>query len=442
MIIIRALLLLLVAGYAIYTDQLEMAMSVVCAYIAGLCFIRAILKPTTTIPFHLYEFFFLVYGSLVLFSHIELIHDPFVDYFVHIDASQSFYEGIMNGPIYAAWSNIAAETLYNPFFDDYPLAAFLFTVLAKVALWLGIVNVRLFLRIHIFLIAALIIAIMARLLECYGFRRKYIVSHIVPFGLFSYLYITSAIFNRDIHVCIIYTMVGFCFLSPVCRYRIVKLLGLLLLAYGFRPENAAPVLLMIAGYYWLSIHKRIGLLANVAIVFAGICAVWLLDNMISMLLDTVARYDEKSLANTGGFFIVIYSLPFPINTVAMSVYMLLQPLPMTSYIIKVGGSWLTLPFTVSPYLMSLCVCAVCWYLVKLPKVNLQISIFLSLSLLTFVAIVYASPDLRRAFAIIPCLYMAYGLVRPRIPESIIHKIKYLSWPILALINIFFLVYTL
>lgn len=84
MIIIRALLFLLSAGYAAYTGQLGMAFSVVCAYIVGLYFIRVVLKPTTATPFHLYEFFFLVYGSLVLFSHIELIHDPFVDYFVQL----------------------------------------------------------------------------------------------------------------------------------------------------------------------------------------------------------------------------------------------------------------------------------------------------------------------------------------------------------------------
>ena len=437
---VRFMLLPLIVGYAWYADQVEMAMSIVIAYLLGLAFVRFVLHPKTSIPYLLYELFFVIYGFLVLLSHIELIHDPFVDYFVHNDASQSFYENIMNGPVYADWHRLIDETLLSPYYDEYPLASLLFATLAKIGMWLGIVNIRLFLRIHVFMLAALVVAVMARLLESYGIDRRKIQQFLVPFGLFSYLYLLSACFTRDIHVCLVYSLMAYACLIRNIQYRALWFLLLTLLATGFRPENGILAVMYIIGYYFQPLYKRIG--PFVYLVLVAILIGFISSEMFLSLTESLEAYNKRTIeVNQGdGLFMMVYSFPFPLNQLCIVVYQFLLPLPLTFYMVNEGGSLLTLPFIFSPYLMCLILGVIFVYLKQFFKADIKISLFMILSFIMFCAITYGEPGIRRSFAVIPGLYMAYCLVRPCVSISTIRQIKFIGWPLIACINIFFLLY--
>lgn len=441
MIFVRFLLLLMAAGYAIYAGQLEMALSVLCAYIIGFVFVKYVLKSRTIAPLYLFELFFLIYGSLVLFSHIELIHDPDVDYFVHSDASQSFYQNIMDYAVPTSEEGgLLRAILLNPFFLDYPLAAYLFTALAKIGIWLGIVNIRLFLRIHVFLLAALIVATMAKLLTLY-YNKKQVYKLIIPFGLFSYLYITSAIFTRDTHVCFVCTLVAYCYLNPQCKYKILKVFLLAILAAGFRPENGLMVLIFVMGliYDKLRQKKISGLVVPLGIVAIVGCVA---SGALAFVIDVFTSFNERTIdvVNAGGLFMKMYTMPFPLNSLLLIAYSAIMPLPFLFYVIGEGGTILTLPFILSPYLLWSMFIAVFWYIRHYFYKDSKRSMFGLISILCFAMLILVEPNVRRSFAVIPGLYMLYALIKDQIPFQWLKQKRMIGWVAIAVVNIFAAVY--
>lgn len=438
---VRFLLILMIGGYALYAGQFVMALSVVCAYLTGMCFIKIVLKPTTSIPTHLFELFFLIYGCLVLFSHMELIHDPYIDYFVHIDASRSFYQNIMDYAVPTSEEGgLVGTILLNPFFLEYPLAAYLFTVLAKVGIWLGIVNIRLFLRIHVFLLAALIVATMAKLLTLY-YNKKQVYKLIIPFGLFSYLYITSAIFTRDTHVCFVCTLVAYCYLNPQCQHKILKVFLLAILAAGLRPENGLMVLIFMMGliYDKLRQKKMSGLIIPLGFAAVAICVA---SGALAYVIDAFTGYDERTVnvIDAGGLYAKMYSLPFPINSLLLIIYSAIMPLPFLFYVIGEGGTILTLPFILSPYLLWPMFIAVFWYIRHYFYKDSKLSMFGLSSILCFAMLILVESNVRRSFAVIPGLYMVYAMIKDQIPYQWLNQKRIIGWTAIAAVNIFAAVY--
>lgn len=442
--VMRYVVMMMACAYLIYTDQMAMFTSIIIAYILGLLYVRYILNTRTNVVYSLFDLFFVVYGFLTLFTHIELIYNPLEDYFIHNDSAHSFYKAIMSYTIDCKWSELLDATLYNPLFlDEYPLAALLFTVIAKIGVLFGVVNLRLFLRIHIFLLGACIVATMATILSKYGIDSRSVKRFIVPFGLFSYLYLTSAIFTRDIHICFVYTLVSYCFLVNSCRYKLLKFIILFFLALGFRPENGVVVLPFILGYYWEPIRRRLGPIAMFCFCILSVSVMFAFSGLISMVQTTLTSFNLKALTNTGGLFEQFYTLPFPLNTAVMVVYMLIMPMPIHFYLPPhIGCSWLNLPFCLSPYLMwAMCYGVFYYFRHKQIRVK-KITIYIFLMVLSFIAIVYSSPDLRRAFACIPGIYVFYCMVRKLIPNSKFKNAMIYGWITIALINVVFFIYTL
>lgn len=339
------------------------------------------------------------------------------------------------------WNQLIDETLLSPSYNNYPLASLLFAGLAKIGLWLGIINIRLFLRIHVFLLATLVVAVMAKLLESYEVHKYRIRQLLIPFGMFSYLYLMSACFTRDIHVCFVYSLMAYIYLIRNIQYRALWFLLLTLLATGFRPENGILAVVYIVGYYFQPLHRRIGPFVYFALAIIVFGLGFVFSEMLLSLTETLNYYHEHTIEfNQGGLFMMIYSLPFPLNQICIVVYQFLLPLPLTFYITNEGGSLLALPFICSPYMMWVMLCAIFVYLNKFFRANIKISLFMILSLVMFWAITAGEPGIRRSFAVIPGLYMAYCLVCPYVPQQVVQRIKFIGWPLIACINLFFLLY--
>lgn len=428
-------------GYVFYSGQIEMALAVLYFYFLGKLFIRFILKCKEKIVVHLYHSFFLIYGLLVLLTQIELIHDPMTDFYIHNDAAWSFYNAIMNYVVPESWDNLVKVTMQNSIFVDYPIASYIFGFLGKLGVDTGILDIRLYLRIHIFTLAALIIAIISHIFVIYKISSKDIVKWVLLFGFCSYLYVTSAIFTRDIHVCFVYTLFGYYILVPNLKCKFFIFLLLILFATGLRPANGIVLIIPLLFYYWSynSKNKRtinVLLFLLILIIIMGV----LKTDIISYGVERLDLYKEKTLSNSGGVFEKVFSLPFPINQIGMIVYMSLMPLPILVYIVNEGGTFLTLPFIFSPYLMSIVLIGSIWYMLYNYKINKRITVYLASFLLLYFIIIYGSPDLRRAFAAIPSLFMGFCLIKNNIPLNIKKFTYRVVWPIILLLNIFFIFY--
>lgn len=440
MTILLILVYLLCIAYGVYTGQVVMALSVLVGYAAVLGVLRLCLKPKSDLPFRMYTLFTVIYGTLVLLTHMELIHDPFREYYVHNDAAMSFYKMIMTNVLPCSWGELFKKTIGSSLFYHYPLAAFVMSFFGKLGMALGVENLRLFLRIHIFLCGSSIIAIMTNLLDCYKMQERRIKELVICFGLFTYLYISSAIFTRDIYVTFVYAVAAYVCLKKDVKRRLLLFVILFFLARGFRPQNGLLLLVYPIAFYYKMLLRRIGKLGVLFLILVCLGVSLFLQDSISMGSASLLTYEEKTMTNTGGMFIRFYQLPFPLNTFVLVIYMLLMPLPVFGACIGKGMTWLNLPYSASPYLLLLVIFVCGYYVYHKKDDGRNIDIIILASFLIYVAIIFGSPDVRRAFAAIPGLYMCYALVEKDVPSYEVTRIKRMGWPVIAAINLFFAYY--
>ena len=429
--------------YALYTGQIIFFVSILAYYMIGLFLIKVILSPHSKEVYFLYDLFFVIYGYLVLFSQVELIHNPETDYYIHNDASDSFYKAVISYILPCDYSELYDKTIANPQFVHYPLAAFIMGFMGKLGLVLEVDNLRLFLRIHIFTIGAFIIGIIANLLYSKGLSPKTIIKNVVVFGLISFLLISSAIFTRDIYVTLIYTLGTYVMLKDDINKKILWFVSLFLIALGLRPESGLLFLVYPFCYYFNTFKSQMGKMSIIIFLFIFVGLMFLLSELIITTSESVAGYSERNAEmNAGGMYAMISNLPFPINTIMICIYMLMMPLPMFAYCLGDGGTFLNLPNVLSPYLWFTIVTTCCYYLFyyKKQQKNNIIKVAMITSIIVFVAIIQASPHIRRGFNALPGLFICYCLVLNKVPYKIRKQINHIGWSVIAAINIFFLWY--
>lgn len=410
--------------------------SILLFYLFGLFALLLFVRPKDGNVYNIYGLFYGIYGLLAVCSHIELIHDPFTDYFIHNDACDSFFSQVVSQCSNLRWDNLIEETLLNPYFGSYPLPMMVFAFFAKLADSLDPYLLRFFLRIHIFMMSALIPALIADLQYKHSCSSKIVLKRTIIFGLISYLYITSTVFTRDIYVCFFYTWMFYEIFQPIQTKMPLKFVILFLLSFGSRPENGLFSLLFVFAYYIYNKRERI----NIYVVVIGIIMVGFVFNYLHDALfeavDTVSRYQMGNFhKNSGGLYGIVNSLPFPFNYVGIGTYLLLMPLPFDIYLVGKGNSLLTLPYILSPYLMALIFGVTLWYTFKFQTRSKQLTIFIYIIIASFLFISKASPDIRRSFAVIPGLYMIYCLIVDDIPKSITKQIKRFVWPMILIIGV-------
>lgn len=435
----KAFLLLVGLGYYIFYRELGLVLGFLLFYLIGWVFVRYLLGSKEKHTHFLYDFFYSVYSLLILLTHYQLIHDPMVDYYVHNDASMSFYHGIMTYVLPCDWSEIPSKTLFSPLFSHYPLAAYLFALIGKLGMFFDVDNLRLFMRIHVAAVGCSTLCVMSKILSVYGVETEKIKKNLILFGFFSFIYILSAVFSRDIHVCFICTLAVYLVLIPHSRFRLFKFVAIVLIAMGLRPENGPLACVYVLVYYFVTAFSQKNALKGLSLFFLAIIIIWYFYTVFESGINALEYYDERTLTNTGGFFIRFYTLPFPLNIISMVLYMLLQPLPW-NFFFRGGGTLLNIPTVGMSFLMLLCWGSVLWYLLKCENKNPLIKYLIFTSIIIFGVIVNGAPDLRRCFAVIPGLYICYILIKDTVPSLYYAKLKQYGYIIIIGLNLFFLMY--
>lgn len=420
--------------YYAYSGQLQFMFIILFLYLITQFLIGALCKKQSVVS-ELVGFFFVVYGFLILLSHIELIHDPQEDFYVHNDAAWSFYTSYTDIVLPCKWSDLWSNTFGNLYFFHYPLSAFIMCAFGQFGLDIGIENLRLFMRLESLIFGVMIIAIISKALKDKKQHDSEIKKNVLFFGLFSFLFISSAIFSRDIHVTLIYTLGAFYTLNNSSKSRLFIFAVLFLFALGARPQSGVVFLLYPAICYYKELKNKIGYLGFIILGIILVGLLFIIDDFISFGIGTLEEYDEMAEENSDGLFIKLYRLPFPINTIIMSVYTYFQPIPFGRYILQDGGTWLNITSIFSPYLYAMIGIICGSYLIHKRDLKDPIFRLILVSSLIFLIIVFGSPDSRRSFAVMPGLFMCFCIIYKDCPLRIKRRTKIVYIPLLVVVNV-------
>ena len=438
--IIKVLILALSVFYGLYTSDINLSLVVLVQYFIGFLNLKYLLRVYASRAFVIYDLFYFIYGLLTILTQIELIHDPFQDYFIHTDAAWSFFS-MAEELSTREWSDILSDRFFLVENMQQPLAIVFFAFLAKICIFLGIINLRLFLRLHIFLIGSTIITLVYEGMSKYNNNQHRNFNLCLLFGLCSYLFITSAIFTRDIHVCFMNTLVVYTLVKFNNKWSLLAVILFIILAFGFRPGSGFIMAVFPICFYYHKIKDKMGAIIPFFILIVIVAIALSSDYFTNMASGKIDFYSKDLLRENkaDGMFMRLHSLPFPINVIISVVYMFLMPLPITTYLIGTGNTFYTLPFLGSPFVLFPMLYVTIVHLISKNRNRLIAPIILA-SFISYFATVFVSPDLRRAFATVPALFMCYGIIIDSVSKSKRKRFMGLSFPMITAINIFFILY--
>lgn len=418
--------------YWIYSGQLVIGVSFIIFAIIGYALTSLLNRKIAT---NVYAIFFIIYGVLLLISQYIFIDDIPFGYFNHKDAAFSFYDTavIRLGP--KDWETLVNGTLFKSFYGDYPLFAFWINLwkLAGYDIGVSIENLRLFLRLQDLLFAPMLLAVMAKYFKEIGMDNKHATTYCYVFGFCSYLFLTSVVFSRDLHVAFFYTLAGYYCISPY-RHRFVylKLFIIALICFGLRPENGMFAVIFPIYYLFRNTPPNTKLLfgaltAVVIVVFSG---------FIDSFIANQESYNIKTMnaISQSGMYAMFNSLPFPLNYIFNIAYSFIMPFPLTMYVVDDHIGWLGLSSIIIPFVNVVMLCSLIVYF-RHHRRNYRYLWFF------FVCIIYVAmccsiePNVRRAFAIIPSMFMLFAAVKPFLPRTKYRNIVSYSTFILLLLNI-------
>lgn len=440
--IVNILILLLGCAYSLYTGQLAVGFTFLLIYIVGLSAVWTFIRNRCSVT--IYSLFFLIYGLLMILTQYLFIDGVYLGYFTHSDASGSFYvtATVDVGP--NKWDELISGTLFTTFYFDYPLFALWINLWKLIGFDIGIteVNMRLFLRLQDLLFSPGILAIVAKYFQELGWGRKKTIRWCLVFGIFTYLFLTSVVYTRDLHIAFFYTVAGYYCLSPKKhRWIYLKFILIVLLSFGMRPENGMFAVIFPVYYRFRDVAP------SVKLIIVGVVFIILVVALgyINTFTETMAGFNAYTLErNSGGLYAQILKVPFPFNLIINSytfnpVYSFIMPFPITMFLNEDTISLFGIPSMAMPFINLIMVFSLIYY-IRRRKNDYRTLYFFLICFLFITMCCTIEPNVRRTFAITPSIYMLYAQIRPRLPKAVNKRIGLRTMAFLLCLNVPAIVY--
>lgn len=388
-----------------------------------------------------FNFIFLIFSSFLAITHFGLIKNPSIDYFFHNDQIV-FYEGAIDvGRLH--WDKIVEGSLLNPLYGNYPLTALIYGVLAKIGTYLGINDVYLYFKMIIVLISSLIPTIICATLYESGYTKN-CKKEVILYSLLSFLFVTSNVMTRDIFVAFSYTLFGYLFLKPECKFRYLKLAILVIITFGFRPENGAFSILFIVVRLIVVEMKDFNFFKLIIVFFSLV----LFSSIAYFLIESFHLLDKNIDQNQyiddelkdGSMFALLKSLPIPVNFIAVFIYVQLMPFPLSIFIEWDYSGWYAVTSVLTPfywiYIWTIALYSAFRHKIKLDLIS---SIFY---LATFYIIIvdFLEPSVRRGFAAYSIVFIYYFLNKDKISNYL--RKNFLILTVIMIIILNFVAYSI
>lgn len=280
--------------------------------------------------FKLWSCVFFVYVLYVILTH-SYIYDPLTSFFISRDQMFFYREAISLSN--KTFGGIIQESFSNSRYSELPLAIALFASLARIAGMFNISDIMFFEKINVAFIASLIPVFIYKTILLRVNDSNKINIQIFWFAVLSPLLCLSAQLLRDIHICFVYTLMAYVVLNPICKFRYIYLVLLCYVAYSLRVENGlfAIIFFMIPLYQYYekssAFTKRILLaLCIIGLVFS----INVILKIKSVMDDTLDLYTTQSIskASSDSLGVKLNYLPFPLNTIAKTIFAQLLPFPL------------------------------------------------------------------------------------------------------------------
>lgn len=383
-----------------------------------------------------FNFVFFVFSLFLLITHYYFIRNPFVDYFFHNDQIVFYQCATDVGRL--DWSNIVDGSLLNPLYGLFPLVSLIYGTLYKFAMYFGVIDIYLFLKMVIVLMSTLIPSIIYSTLISIGYTKS-CVKDVVLFSLLSFLFVTSNVLTRDIFVALNYTIIAYLFLKPKCRLRYLKMVILVAIAFGFRPENGAFAILFILARLIVVEMKNLNFF-KLMIVF---CFLIFLSYITYVIIDNFHLLDKNVSQNQyidsglkdDSMFGTLKQLPFPINFLSIFFYVQLMPFPLSIFIEWDYSGWFTVSSILTPfYWIYIWIISLYAMYNQKNRMTLLNGIFY-VSLLYIIIVDFLEPSVRRGFAAYPIVFIYYMVNKDAISMYFKKNIFTTTFILVAFLNL-------
>ncbi len=401
--------------------------------VIGIFYLKYLIQGSDLKVIKIYNVVFIIFMSYLGLTHFVNINDPLTDYFYHNDQFVFYSDSIRIGLL--DWNEYIDGSILNPRYGKYPLFALFIGLLYKLGSFLQVTDLLLFFKMSVVLLGSLIPATISSILNLLNIRFK--ISSFIYFALFGYILIQSVVFTRDLSVGFFYTLFVYLILAPKIKWRIVKLIIVMLIITGLRIEYGlfSVIFLLI---FLISKHQTdknfkyliIFILAFTAFYFKVFD--YFIDTFV-VLVKYYIDYTGSTTVSQNSLYLKMAGLPFPFNFLFSFFYTVIAPLPLFSWVTED----LTLfPSVIIPFYWIYVLGVSIFSLFKNHRNYTVLDLMLLASFLCISMSSFVEPNIRRNFAVYPVIFLHYLVVKNNLSTKHKNNIFIFTLLFVSAINIF------
>ena len=370
---------------------------------------------------------FVLFFIYTLISH-SYVANPFTSYFINSDQITFYTQASTLSSL--SYRQIVERCFTEFEYGDASGAFALFAILFKIGKALGETDILLFLKSHIVFLSSLIPVVIYKIVIAFNSNIRNLHKHILLFAIFSPIFMLSAQLMRDIHICLLYTILAYVAIRPKFPLRVLVMLIIIAIIYTFRIENGmfATAFFAIPAY---SLYKKGGILGKMMIVVIAIALIATIASAVfETMTQTLSGYTERSLeeASAGSLGAKLENLPFPINVIGKTIFAQLLPFPVWVYMTyNTSYTWLRIVECFTPiYWIPIVLSTFVWWWKYRKKWDSKILLLFYIGVLYLLVCSASEFNTRRLFAAYPLIFIAYIAVKDslRLDTSKIRAVSY------------------
>lgn len=274
----------------------------------------------------LWIFVFMTYVIMTIVSH-EYVNNPFVDYFINPDQCGFYTRGLS---LYLMPINDIFRISFSSFeYSDLPLISAYFSILMKWAHSMDVLDLLLFVKLNTAFLGSMIAVVIYKIVRLYD-NRSNIVFSIFLFVVVSPLMFLSSQMMRDIHICLIYTLIVYYLLKPKQFMRWIIVFVLIISVYYLRVENGLFALMFIGVYIYRK-YREVQISRKVLIICVTMIGVIAVAGIVYETMSySLSSYTKRSIeyASAGSLGVKLNTFPFPLNYLSKFAFGQLLPFPL------------------------------------------------------------------------------------------------------------------
>jgi hypothetical protein len=256
-------------------------------------------------------------------------------------------------------------------------------------------------------------------------------NHVLIFSLCCVVFSYGFAFLRDIVVYFFYALMIYLTLSKFSVSNLIKLICLSFIVFQLRFEHGLFPIMFIAYYIYRAFNK-----IKILIPFIMVCLIVIFFTYFSEFLDTALNsmdnYKEltsDAALSKSGLSAYIFTLPPFIKEIVLFFYVPITPFPPTfavSQTVNMFGAIVESHTIIYEFFWFIVFYLMLKWLIfdkKIKQLPSEIIWLFALSII-FLILNLSNPNHRRLMAVYPIIYLAYCLIKDKMPRNVVNKNKW------------------